>query len=162
MVNGEYELWIKAQANNVETQNSTQYLFVSYEVVKEKFDLLQLGLLFGIIGAIGVAVLLLLKFKIITLESFIYIKSKKIIPFFKPLVIGPLRIDVNDEKVKKAEFYVNGKLKDTITQQPFIWNWNEPAFMKQIIETKIYDQNGNSISSGEMTFFVFNSPKIFK
>jgi hypothetical protein len=162
LANGEYELWIKAKANNVEAQNSTTYLFVPYVVVKEKFDLLQLVLLFGIIGAIGAAVLLFIKLKIFTLESFIYIKNKKIIPFFKPFVIGPLRIDVNDEKVKKAEFYLNGKLKDTITQEPFIWNWNEPAFMKQTIETKIYDENGNTSSSGEMTFFVFNPFKFSK
>ncbi len=162
LANGEYEIWIKAKANNVEVQNSTTYLFVSYVVVEEKFDFLQLVLLLGIIGAIGVAVILIIKLKIITLESFIYIKNKKIIPFFKPLVFGPLRIDVNDEKVKKAEIYVNGKLKDTITQEPFIWNWNEPAFMKQTIETKIYDENGNTSSSGEMTFFVFNPFKFSK
>ena len=82
--------------------------------------------------------------------------------FFKPLVFGPLRIDVNDEKVKKAEFFINGELKDTITQKPFIWNWNERSFMKKTIETKIYDQEGKSSSSGEMTFFVFNSPRFFK
>ena len=64
--------------------------------------------------------------------------------------------------MKKAEFYVNGKLKDTVTQAPYIWNWDEPSFMKKTIETKIYDQEGKSSSTGEMTYFVFNSPKLFK
>jgi len=73
-----------------------------------------------------------------------------------------LKIDVNDEKVRKAEFYVNGQLKSTITEPPFIWNWDEKTFMKQKIETVVYDEEGNSNSSGEMTFFVFNSPKFFK
>ena len=100
--------------------------------------------------------------KNISFDSFIYIKNKKILPFIKPLVIGPLRIDVNDKKVKKAEFYVNGKLKDTITQEPYIWNYNETSFMKKTIETKTYDQEGKSTSSGEMTFFLFNSPKFLK
>ena len=119
-------------------------------------------IILGAIGGAGAAVFLMIRYQIITLESFIYIKNKKIIPFFKPLVFGPLRIDVDDKKVKKAEFYVNGKLKDTIIQKPFIWNWNEPAFMKKTIETKIYDQDGNSSSSGDMTFFIFNPPRLFK
>jgi len=64
--------------------------------------------------------------------------------------------------VKKAEFYVNGILKDTITNAPFVWNWNETSFMKKKIETKIFDQEGKSTSSGEMTFYVFNSPRLFR
>ncbi len=94
--------------------------------------------------------------KNITLESFVYIKNRKIIPFFKPVLLGPLRINVDDKKVSKAEFYVNGKLKETVAEAPYVWTWNEPAFMKQNIETKIYDQNENDNSSGEMTFYMFN------
>ena len=90
-----------------------------------------------------------------------YIKNRKIIPFFKPIVFGPLSLDINDQKISKAEFYVNGELKDTLTQEPYVWKWNENSFMKQKIETKVFDQQGNSSSSGEMTFYVFN-PKLFK
>jgi len=119
-------------------------------------------IILSLIGGAGAVLYILLRFNYIALESFVYFKNKKIIPFFKPLVFGPLRIDVNDERVKKAEFYVNGKLKDTITKAPYVWNWNENSFMKQKIETKILDQDGNTSSSGEMTFFVFNSPRLFK
>jgi len=60
------------------------------------------------------------------------------------------------------DFYVDGTLKDTLTAAPFSWKWNEKAFMKHTLETKIYDQEGNSTSSGEMTFFIFHNPLKFK
>ena len=119
-------------------------------------------IILGIIGGSGAILYILSRYNYITFQSFVYFKNRKIIPFFKPLVFGPLRIDVNDEKVKKAEFYVNGILKDTITEAPYIWNWNETSFLRQKIETKIFDQDGNTSSSGEQTYFVFNSPRLFK
>jgi len=120
---------------------------------------------FIMLGIFGGAILLLyfvMKYKNIALESFVYIKNKKIIPFFKPVVVGPLSINVDSDKVSKAEFYVDGKLKETLIEPPYNWQWNERSFMKHNIETKIYDQEGNSNSSGEMSFYVFNMPKFFK
>ena len=61
-----------------------------------------------------------------------------------------------------AEFYIDGALKDTITTAPYLWQWNEKAFMKHTLETKIYDQDGNSTTSGKMTFYIFNNPLKFK
>jgi hypothetical protein len=43
-----------------------------------------------------------------------------------------------------------------------VWKWDEKAFMKHTLEIKIYDQEGNSTSSGEMTFYIFNNPLKFK
>lgn len=111
---------------------------------------------------VGGIFLLIFRLKEITLESYVYIKNKKVAPFFKPIIFGPLNIDVDDENVSKAEIYLNGKLKTTLTQAPYIWQLDEPAFSRQKIETKVYDQNGNANSSGQMTFFVFNRSKSFK
>ena len=148
--------------NTKKGSSRATFNFISYK--EEKMSVLTMFLmLFG--GTVGFLFLLFILTRytnLINLESFIYYKNKKIIPFFKPVVFGPLRIKVDDEKVKKAEFYVNGQLKDTVTKSPFIWTWNEPVFFKQKIETRVYDENGKTSSSGEMTFFVFNSPKIFK
>jgi len=91
-----------------------------------------------------------------------YNKNKKIIPFFKPLIIGPLKIDVDNEKVSKAEFYLNVELKDIIPHAPYVWKLDKPMFNKQKIEAKVYDQEGNVASSGEMTFYIINSPWFFK
>jgi parallel beta-helix repeat protein len=166
---GMYTIEIDAQAINGDSRDSstTTYFYYSYTSLppppqKSFIEQYLLLIIFGSISLGIAAIYLLLRIKNITFESFIYIKNKKIIPFFKPLVFGPLRIDANDSRVRKAEFYVNGKLKDTITKGPFVWNWNEPSFMKKTIETKTYDIDGNVSSSGEMTFYVFNSPRLFK
>ncbi len=162
-----FKIIAKALQGNSQDITTVTYFYYAYTTpppIPEKSFIEQnlFFIILSIIGGAGAALYILLRFNYITFESFVYFKNKKIIPFFKPLVFGPLRIDVNTERVKKAEFYVNGKLKDTITKAPYVWNWNETSFMKQKIETKIYDQEGNSTSSGEMTFFVFNSPKLFK
>lgn len=165
LVNGKYYLEIDVMTDDGSlNSDSIYYNYESYKVGEEgmSFSFSSILILFGMIGLVSVALFLIMRIKNISFDSFIYFKNKKILPFIKPLVIGPLRIDVNDKKVKKAEFYVDGKLKDTITQEPYIWNYNEPSFMKKTIETKIYDQEGKSTSSGEMTFFVFNSPKFLK
>jgi hypothetical protein len=163
---GYYELFIfvKQQDYLLNTvEDTAHYDYESWGFEEESST--PVSLIWFILGGILIAlaaILGLMKYKNITFESFVYIKNRKIIPFFKPIIFGPLRIDVNDEKVSKAEFYVNGKLKDTITQAPYIWDLDEPAFSKQKIETKVYDQNGNASSSGEMTFFMFNPPRFFK
>jgi len=140
------------------------YAYTSPPPIPEKSFIEQnlLLIIIGIIGGSGAVLYILTRLNFITFESFVYFKNKKIIPFFKPLVFGPLRIDLKSEKIKKAEFYVNGKLKDTITEPPYVWNWNETSFMRKKIETKIFDQEGNTTTSGEMTFYVFNSPRLFK
>ena len=163
LIEGEYVLYVEGKSYNTNTiaDNYAIYSFVPYEA-DQGLNIFQLLIVFGIIGCIGGFFYILFKKNILNFESFVYIKNKKIIPFLKPLIFGPLRIDVNNEKIKKAEFYVNGKLKDTITKPPFVWDWNETSFMKKTIETKIFDEEGKSSSSGEMTFFVFNSPRFFK
>jgi hypothetical protein len=159
---GEYEILINiTDEDGKEFKNSTIYNFVSYEIQKESLFNLNNIIMIGGIILIGVAIFILSKKLNITFESFIYFRDKKIIPFIKPVVFGPLKIDVNDEKISKAEFYLNGELKDTLTQAPYTWKFDEPSFMKHKIETRVYDQEGNSNSSGEMTFYVFN-PRFFK
>jgi len=160
---GLYYLEIDAEDN----YGTTNYAFVTYQYQsyipqEAEFPWTTILMIIGLIGAAGAILFILAKKQIITFESFIYYKNRKIIPFFKPLVFGPLKIDVNDKKVKKAEFYVNGKLKDTLTQEPFIWYWDEPSIMKKTIETKVFDEQGNISSSGEMKFYIFNTPKFFK
>lgn len=157
LTDGEYEIWVKARDNNGnEKENTCTYMFVSYKVQEETLFSINNLILFGGIIFIVVAIFILSKKLNITFESFIYFRDKKILPFIKPIVFGPLKIDVNDEKISKAEFYLNGKLKDTLTEAPYIWKFDEPSLMKHKIETIVYDQKGNSSSSGEMTFYVFN------
>jgi len=140
------------------------YNFVTYSTSEEgiKFSWMWVMLIGGAIIAFAVSLFLALKYKLVKFESFIYVRNKKILPFFKPVVFGPFSLDIDDKRVSKAEFYVNGKLRDTVTQEPYKMKWDEKAFMKQTIEAKVYDEDGNSSTTGEMTFFVFNSSRFFK
>jgi len=161
---GMYDIVIIAEDSegNIWT-NASYYLFYSPAGDTEsKIDIISILPFIGLIAGGFVALYLFMRYKHITLESFIYFKNKKIIPFFKPLVFGPLRIDIKEKNIKKAEIYVNGKLKETITEPPYTWDFNEKGFIMPKIETKIYDNKGNSNSTGEMTFFILNGPKFFR
>jgi parallel beta-helix repeat protein len=163
----DFEITVEAIQGDSQDTSIATYFYYSYTSpppVPEKSFIEQnlLLIILGIIGGSGAVLYILSRFNYITFQSFVYFKNRKIIPFFKPLVFGPLRIDVNDDKVKKAEFYVNGVLKDTLTEAPFIWNYNENSILRKKIETKIFDQDGKSTSSGEMTYYVFNSPRLFR
>ena len=157
---GDYNIKIEVIDDSGEiVARAKDYKFVTYE--EQGFDFLSIIPYIGIIAGVCIAAFFLSKKFNINLESFVYIKNRKIHPFFKPVIFGPLSLDITDQNVSKAEFYVNGELKDTLTQEPYTWKWDESALMKQKIETKVYDSDGNSSSSGEMTFYVFN-PKLFK
>ncbi len=159
---GKYELLVSVkERNGSEDRDDMAMYYLAFDVEEMAFPLSTLLITIGAIIGISIVLYFVLQKKGVALESFIYIKNKKIIPFFKPVVFGPLSIHVDDDRVNKAEFYVDGKLKDTVTTAPYIWRWDEPAFMKHTIETKVYDENGESSSSGEMMFFVFN-PRLGK
>jgi len=162
---GDYRLDVLAKDDSGNTVSDyIYYKFVSYAIGEEgiKFSWTWMAIIGGIGIAFAVLLFLAFRYKLIKFESFIYIRNRKILPFFKPVVFGPFSLDIEDKRVSKAEFYVNGKLKDTVMQEPYTMKWDEKAFMKQTIEAKVYDDQGNSSTTGKMTFFVFNSPRFFK
>jgi parallel beta-helix repeat protein len=164
--NGTHILEIDAQAihRGDYDSSSATYFYFSYGEPPQKSFLEENWLLILISSAIGglAAILIFFRIKHVTIDDFLYIKNKKIMPLIKTIIFGPLSITIEDQNVSKAEFYVDGILKDTLTAAPFSWKWNEKAFMKHTLETKVYDQEGNSTSSGEMTFFIFHNPLKFK
>jgi parallel beta-helix repeat protein len=158
--NGTYQFEIDAQAleGNGFLSSSITYFYFKYQLAPQKSFLEKNWMMIALVGfisAIG-ALLIIFKIKRITVDAFIYIKNKKIIPFFKPVIVGSMSVHIEDQGLKKAEFYVDGQLKGETTTFPYRWQWNEKAFMKHTIETKVYDDDGNSSSSGEMEFYIFN------
>ena len=161
--NGTYSFDIHAQAimGKGFLSSSVVYFYFSYEAPPQKSFLEQYGLwiMIGVlIGTLG-GLLLLFKVKNITIDGFIYLRNRKIIPFFKSVIFGPVSVQIPHEHLSKAEFYVDGTLKDEITSFPVFWQWNEKAFLKHTLETRVYDNDGNSTSSGEMEFYIFNLSK---
>jgi PKD repeat protein len=161
--NGTYHLEIDAQAleGDKYLSSTVTYFYFKYELPPQKSFLeknwmaIVIG---GFIGAMG-ALLIFFKIKQITVDAFIYIKNQKIMPFFKPVIVGPMSVRIDDPHLSKAEFYVDGQLKGETTKFPYLWQWDEKAFMKHTMETKVYDEEGNGISSGEMEFYIFNLSK---
>jgi len=158
--NGTYEFDVTVQAlqGKGSFASSIIYLYFAYLPPPQKSFLEQNGLLVALclmIGSIG-GLLILFKVKNVSIDGFIYIRNKKIIPFFKSVIIGPVSVKIPHEHLSRAEFYVDGTLKDEISTFPVFWQWNEKAFLKHTLETKVYDSDGNSSSSGQMEFFIFN------
>ena len=158
--NGTYVLDITAKTlqGKGNLASSVVYLYFAYQPPPKKSFLEENGLLIILgllIGGIG-GLLILFKVKNISIDGFIYIRNKKIIPFFKSVIIGPVSVKIPHEHLSRAEFYVDGHLKDEVSSFPVLWQWNEKAFLRHTLETKVYDQDGNSSSSGQMEFFIFN------
>ena len=158
--NGTYNFVIDAQAleGNGFLSSTVTYFYFQYQLPPQQSFLEKnwmLLVLVGFIAAIG-ALLLLFKIKQVTVDTFIYIKNRKIIPFFKPVIVGPMSVQIDDQRLKRAEFYIDGHLKGETTTFPYRWQWNEKAFLKHTIETKVYDDDGNGVSSGAMEFYILN------
>jgi parallel beta-helix repeat protein len=161
--NGTYTFDIDAQAlqGKGSLSSSVIYLYFSYLPPPQKSLLETFGLAIFVgvlLGGIG-GLLILFRVKNVSIDGFIYIQNKKILPFFKSVIVGPVSIKIPHENLSKAEFYVDGTLKDEVSSFPVFWQWNEQAFMKHTLETKVYDQDGNSATSGQMEFFIFNLTK---
>ncbi len=82
-------------------------------------------------------------------SGYIYIFDRPVIPTIgKAIIIGKISIQVraNDSTtgIQKIEFYVDGKLKETLSKEPYEWVWKEAAIGKHEIMVKAYDKAGNS------------------
>jgi len=157
---GVYTLEIDAQAlhGSDYVSSSATYIYFAYaEPPQESFiEKNWMWIALGVTITILVTAFFAFKYKLIIIDDFIYIKNKKILPFFRTIIFGPVSVNVDSDNISKAEFYVDGKLKDALTSPPYLWKWNEKAYLKHTLETKIYDKEGNGTSSDEMTFYIFN------
>ena len=158
--NGTYTFGIDAEAlygNKVSSETVT-YFYFQYQqppqpsfVEKYGVMIVLVGLVFG--GGLFYGVC---RFKGLSFDSYVYLKNRRLFPFIKPVVFGPMSVTVEKQNVSKAEFYVDGSLKETVSEEPFVWQWNEPGFLNHSVEAKVFDSNGKSVSSGEMSVFIIN------
>lgn len=81
-------------------------------------------------------------------EKALYINNKKIFYLPKPLIIGPIDIEVLTSStlsgVNKVEFYINNELKLIDHTAPYCWRWEERSFFKHTIGLIVFDDFGNS------------------
>jgi len=64
----------------------------------------------------------------------------------KTIIFGPIdvTVDVNtDSEMEKVEFYIDGKLKKTVTEDPFTFRWRPFKLFKHTIKVVAYNKDGN-------------------
>ena len=81
-------------------------------------------------------------------KRFLYIADRPIIPtLIKPVIFGRITIKVfatdYESEIEKVQIYIDGRLKHTAREPPYIWMWNERAFGNHIITATAYDKAGN-------------------
>jgi Bacterial Ig domain len=63
----------------------------------------------------------------------------------KTVVVGKATIVASahdDSKITKVEFYINNKLMETVTQEPYQWMWHKFSFGRKTITVKAFDDSG--------------------
>jgi hypothetical protein len=91
-------------------------------------------------------------------EKAIYWKNKRILPFFVPLVIRSMDIEVDtsdlESGVNRVEFYIDDELLSNDTTPPYSWTWEERAFFRHTIGVIAYD-NANNSAKAELVVWKF-------
>lgn len=91
--------------------------------------------------------------KIIKPVNGLYLMNMKILPFFKPLIIGSIEIQVNatdnSSGINRVEFYIDAKLMNQTSIEPYHWTWTKLAFFKHTITVKAYD-NAENVGQAEI------------
>lgn len=138
--------------------DSATYFYFQYAEPPQPSFIEQYGLMLVLISIVlgGGLFYGVCRFKGLSFDSYVYLKNRKLFPFVKPVILGPMSVTVDKGQVSKAEFYVDGALKETISEEPFVWQWNERGFLNHSVEAKVFDTNGKSLSSGEMSVFIIN------
>ncbi len=88
----------------------------------------------------------------------IYIGDSRILPFFKPFIIGQITIQVDATQepygIDRVEFYIDGEIRATVTEIPYQWTWSTKAFFKHTIKVWAYDTSGKcSMASIDVSKF---------
>ena len=83
----------------------------------------------------------------------LYIHNKRVIPWSSPMVFGSVNVSVYFEDmfygggdVQKVEFYLDGKLQSTVTQQPYTWVWPARSLGRRVLKVVAYNTEGDNAS----------------
>jgi len=83
----------------------------------------------------------------------LYVHQQRVIPLTTPIIIGSLNVSIYFEDmfygrvdVQKVEFYVDGTLKSTVTQEPYSWLWSTPSIGKHTLTIVAYNNEGLTVT----------------
>ena len=79
-----------------------------------------------------------------------YLRNELLFPLLiNTIVYGPIDITANatsDAGIEKVEFYINEKLKDTVTEEPYTYRWAPLLCSRYTIKVTAYDNAGQNVS----------------
>ena len=76
---------------------------------------------------------------------YLYIFDREIIPIFlATIILGSITIEVgtSDKGIDKVEFYIDNKLKKTVSAEPFTYKWRPFKLFKHTIKVVAYNKEG--------------------
>ncbi|MEF8849085.1 MAG: Ig-like domain-containing protein [Candidatus Thermoplasmatota archaeon] len=81
-------------------------------------------------------------------KNYIYFDNTKIHKKIdKSIILGDINVEVDAKDyqtgIKKVEFYIDGRLKKTVTSEPFNWFWNDFSLRRHTLKIKAFDYAGN-------------------
>jgi hypothetical protein len=80
-------------------------------------------------------------------ENAIYLFNRKIASFIRPLIIGPIKIEVNayDDKynIENVSFYVDDVFQASDTSRPYSWKWSKLSFFRHTLKAVAFNSNDN-------------------
>jgi hypothetical protein len=80
----------------------------------------------------------------------LYLFNVKLLPFGRTIIIGPIDIEVEGSSdIATAEFFVDGVLLKTATEDSFEWHMNIKAIGQHTLEVKVYDGAGNTATQSQ-------------
>jgi hypothetical protein len=83
-------------------------------------------------------------------QEAIYFKNKMILPFFTPIILGDIDIEVtpyNLVGILSVEIYLDDILKAKLSTSPYTWKWEKknPLQIRYTLSARAYTTNGNII-----------------
>ena len=67
----------------------------------------------------------------------------------------------DDSKIEKVEFYIDGTLMKTVTDEPYEWFWHQFVIGKKTITVKAFDDEGKTASATIDVFVCMKWPGLF-
>ena len=91
-------------------------------------------------------------------ENYLYFSGRETIHLPMTVIIGTIdvkaKINGLSEDIEKVEFYVDGKLQATDYEEPYIWSWDKPTFLKHTLSATAY-HNTENIPSDDVIVWKF-------
>jgi len=99
-------------------------------------------------------------------NGYVYIFNIQIVPLpsmmpFRAIVIGMVDVEVEVDSVNKVEFYVDNELKETDTEAPYEWIWNERLTPPPIHSLKIIGYDGDAEIGRDEIRVLYVNPFLF-